>query len=112
MGGAHSRNKGAKWERDVAKAFATIYPDACRGIGQTRRGSDHADVEGTPYFCECKVGIRPNIYAAMAQAKAATDGRPCMVVARKNSTGGSAPSVDTVTLELDVFLSLLRGEAP
>ena len=103
---ARSRTKGAAFERLVAHALATIYPDACRGVGQARRGSDLADVEGTPWWVECKVGQRPNIHGALRQARDATDGRPCLVVARKNGAGGR-PAVDTVTMSLGDFLRLL-----
>ena len=108
MSGARSRNKGAKWERDAAALLAEVFPDAKRGIGQTRMGSDGADVEGTPYWVECKVGQRPNIYAAIEQSVAATDGRPWLVVSRKNSTGGGVASVDAVTMSVESLLSLLR----
>jgi len=105
--GARSRRKGASFEREVARLLEPAYPEAVRGIGQTRRGSDHADVEGTPWWVECKVGQRPNIYAAVAQSVEAGDERPWLVVARKNSSGGGAASVDTVTMSVESFLRLV-----
>ena len=109
MSGARSRRKGARFELIVAHALG-----GRRGF-QRRSGSDEADVEGVslpvlgPVWIECKVGQRPNLYAALAQAAEATDGRPVVVVARKNSPGGSSPSVDTVTLRLADFLRLVEG---
>jgi hypothetical protein len=105
--GARSRRKGAQWERDVANRLAECYPRAIRGVGQAQADSPLADVEGTPWWVECKVGQRPNIYAAIRQSEEARDDRPYLVVARKNSPGGSAPSVDTVTMSLDEFARLV-----
>lgn len=81
--GRRSRVKGATWERALANFLKGVcWEDAKRGIGQTRAAGEVCDVEGTPLWIEAKVGRRPNIKAALEQAEAATDGRPCVVVAR------------------------------
>ena len=109
MGGSRSRRKGQVWERFVAALF-----DGHRGT-QSRSGSDDADVEGVsfpvlgPVWLECKVGQRPNIYGAIAQAEEATDGRPVVVVARRNAPHSSQQPVDTVTLKLRDFVRLVEG---
>lgn len=101
----NSRRKGAQWERDVANMLRPIWPDAERGIGQTRQGSEVADVDGCPYRIECKVGKQPNIWKVMVQARTdaakAKDTRPVLVVAKKDR------EPPTATLELDQFLKLM-----
>lgn len=64
------RAKGHKWEREVANLLKPIFPEARRGLSQTRDGNECADVEGTPFHVECKRGRKTNIKAAMAQALA------------------------------------------
>lgn len=100
---ASQRRKGAQWERTLAKRWrdSGLYPDAWRGAGQSRRGSDVPDVDGTPWWVECKVGARPNVLAALAQAEGATDGRPPLVVAKRDR---EAP---VVCMRLDDFEVLL-----
>ena len=66
--GKMQRDKGARFERWVANALKHLWPESRRGILQTRSSSEVADVEGTPYWIECKHQKRPNIHAAMAQA--------------------------------------------
>ncbi len=96
--GRRSRQKGAQGERDVANELRSVYPDAARGgLLQTQygRGSNACDVEHTPWWIEVKRGARPNIQGAMEQAVADTDGRPPLVVTRKDR----GPWLCTMTLE-------------
>lgn len=84
--GKASRDKGKRGEREVAILLREAFPwlDPHRGM-QSRSGSDAADVEGTPWFCEVKrVKARADIKGAMAQAIEATDGRPPVVFSRVN----------------------------
>lgn len=104
MGGAHSRRKGAQGERDIALAMRTVFPGAKRGIGQARSAGEVADVEGTPYWVECKRGKKCNVRAAYAQAMAATDGRPVVVVVRDD---GGEPMV---YMSLEDWLDTAGGE--
>ncbi len=110
--GARSRRKGAAFERWVANALSECYPDAIRGVGQAQASSPLADVEGSPWWVECKVGQRPNIYAAIRQAEEARDERPWLIVARKNSSGGGIASVDTVTMSVERFVRLVGRPQP
>ncbi len=85
MSGLRSRRKGAGFERAIANRWAeSIYPDAKRGLVQSRSAKEGPDVEGTPWWVECKAGKSPRLWAALAQAQAATDGRPCVVVAKRD----------------------------
>jgi hypothetical protein len=96
--GRKSRTKGAQGERDVANELRSVYPDAARGgLLQTQYGtaSNACDVEHTPWWIEVKRGQRPNIQGAYDQATDATDGRPVLVVTRKDRSDWLA----TMTLE-------------
>lgn len=99
--GSHSRNKGARGELEVAKILAAVYPKAERSYHQARSGSDASDVEGTPWFVECKIGKRPNIRGAFTQCCAATDGRPVLVCTREDRAEW------LVTLKLADFVRLV-----
>ena len=98
--GKHSRNKGSSFEREMANEFKKVYPGARRGIGQARSAKEVSDVDGTPWWVECKVGKRTNIPAAFDQATEATDGRDIIVVSHND--GG----FNFVTMTLAVFLKL------
>ncbi len=103
--GRRSRAKGAQGERDVANALQAIYPDASRGgllQTQYRRGAPACDVEGTPWWIEVKRGARPNIQGAYDQAVGDTDGRPPLVITRKDR------SAWLCTLPLDRFVDLIK----
>jgi len=103
--GRRSRQKGAQGERDVANELRVIYPDAARGgLLQTQygRGSNACDVEHTPWWVEVKRGARPNIQGAFEQATDETDGRPPLVVSRKDR------SVWLATMSLERFIHLVR----
>lgn len=82
MGGKASRTKGHNFERKVANALKPIWPGAVRGT-QTRGGtSQEPDVDGTPYYIECKKGKRTNIKAALKQALDGSDGRPPVAISQ------------------------------
>lgn len=52
----------------MARRMREFYPNAYRGE-QTRFGTAQApDVDGTPWWIECKVGAQPNIKNALEQA--------------------------------------------
>lgn len=70
----NSRNKGARYERELAKAFRAEGYDARRGQQYCGANGD-ADVIGLPgVHVEAKRVERLNLYDAMAQAK--RDARP------------------------------------
>lgn len=99
--GAMQRRKGARFEVEVAKAFAILFPKARRGIGQARAAGEVADVEGTPFWPECKRGAGSTVDAALAQATEATDGRVPIAVIRRNGKRATA------SMFLDDYLVLL-----
>jgi hypothetical protein len=87
--GKAQRDKGKRGEREVAEALRAVYPDAKRGW-QSRAGSDAPDVDGTPWWVEVKIGKAPPIWPAWKQANTATDGRPPLVVVRRDREGALA----------------------
>lgn len=81
--GRNARAKGATWERELAKLLRPIWPSAERCLAQTRTARrEGCDVEGTPYWIECKYGRKVNLVDALAQAERDSDGRPALVIAR------------------------------
>jgi hypothetical protein len=98
--GSSSRRKGHNFERETAEFFRRFFPNARRGLAQTRNSGETADVEETPYWVECKRG-KVNITAALRQAREQTDGRLPIVVYKfdRERVG--------VAMDLDVFEKLL-----
>ena len=54
MSGKRSRDKGARFELFLEKAFTAVFPDAHRMGGSQARDPKYADVEGTPFRVEGK----------------------------------------------------------
>lgn len=77
------REKGKRGERSAAEALRVVYPQARRGW-QARDGADAPDVDGTPWWVESKVGRNPPLWPAWRQALEDTDGRPPLVIARRD----------------------------
>jgi len=68
--GKMQRDKGARFEREVAKIFREALPgcDAKRGL-QTRGGAAEVpDVQAGPFAIECKVGKKPPVRFALDTA--------------------------------------------
>lgn len=53
MSGSHSRTKGHSYERAIAIFYRTLGFPAKRTL-QSREGFEGADVQGTPWWVECK----------------------------------------------------------
>ena len=69
MAGRAARRKGHDWERQLARLFKEVMPDAQvrRGL-QYRSGEEAPDVELPCFFIEAKRHKRTNIKAALKQA--------------------------------------------
>lgn len=100
--GRKARAKGQRGEREFATRLRDLYPDAHRGA-QSRSGRDGSDVEGTPWWVECKTLARISAFRHLDQAERDTDGRPVLVRLREDGDTRGA-----VLLREDVFLDLLR----
>ena len=107
MGGKMSRTKGHTFERWVANAFKTVFPDARRGLQY--RDPRECDVEGTPLRVECKrlklVHSR-DIVGALMQAKGDgerhEDDRLCIAVTKADRRE------TLVHMTFDTFLSMVE----
>ena len=102
--GKLSRDKGARWEREVAKALRAIDPASKRtGYHQVAQGGsqDACDVSAGLFWAECKVGARPPILGALRQAEAGCPvGRFPIAVCKVDRQAA------TVTMSLETFLEL------
>lgn len=84
--GKMQRNKGASFERLVAKKIAAVRPDlmAKRGLGQARSASEVPDVDVPGLWIECKHHIKVDVDKAMEQAERVAGDRTPVVVYRHN----------------------------
>ena len=102
--------KGASYERTVASLLEPVYPNAQRGIGQSRFGGEVPDVKGTPFWIEAKHRKAPNILAAVLQAieakRVSRDAQhahlPVLAITRRNG------HPDLATMQLTDFLALMK----
>ena len=86
MGGKMSRNKGARFERTVARLLTENGWPATRGC-QFQGGADSPDVRATtfPWHLECKAVERLDLYGAMTQAIADSGGQKMPAVVHKRN---------------------------
>ena len=96
-----SRYKGIRFESDTARELRENFPHAKRGLQS--RGEEVPDIDGTPYWVECKRMRRVNPYDAYLQAEKNSDGRPPIAIVKQDR----GPT--TVTMSLDLFLKLTKG---
>lgn len=112
MSGRRSREKGARWEREVARRVRDVLGvEARRGFQY--RGAEAPDIiiEGLPLHIECKAGKRPPILAALEQAERdAAEGAIPVVVVKPDK------KEPTVTMRLEDWLAVIapwaRRERP
>lgn len=104
MSGAHSRRKGAAFERYLVQRFREVLigADVKRGL-QYRSGVEAPDVELPCFFLEAKHHARTNIREALRQAIGnAPEGRWPIAVCKDDH------ATPIVAMELDDFLDLVR----
>lgn len=101
MSGKLSRNKGKGYEREIANELKPYWGENVKRGWQSRAGDEDPDVDGTPFWIECKRGKKTNHRAAFRQAEEATDGRPVLVFCRDDR------EETIVSMKLSVFKSFL-----
>tara|TARA_R100001594_G_scaffold150632_2_gene212932 strand:+ start:1566 stop:1928 length:363 start_codon:yes stop_codon:yes gene_type:complete len=109
--GKLSRNKGARFEREVANALKDVFgPKTIRSSGQCFSGDTRADVDCPELWVECKVGKRPNIKGALEQAEEARDengsDKICIAVCKWDR------EKPTITMRLEDFVEILKKAFP
>ena len=120
--GKRSRDKGAAWERAVARLIRERTGLDCqRTAMQARGGSERPDIDGEAvrdWWVEVKVGAKPNPRAALRQAlkdesaawtagrqtEAGPRSRRCVAICRDNGAG-SRPAFDFAVMRFDDWLS-------
>ena len=109
----NSKQKGARFERELARIFREHgYDDARRTAQYCGNTGDASDVIGLPgLHVEAKHQERMTLYDWMAQAKRDAKGKRLPAVFHKKN---NAPIL--VTMELDDFLEIYKeweaGQAP
>lgn len=103
--GKLSRAKGRTFEQVIARRLRPLFGDSVKRGYQRRGGKEACDVEGTPFWIECKHGKAISLRAALAQAICDTDDRPCVVVAKDD--GWREP---VVVMRFEDWLDLARRE--
>lgn len=101
-----TRKKGVTYERSVAHRLAEVWPEAKRGLQFYGHGAGVPDVDGTPFFVECKHRQRVYVAKAMERAVGDSDGRPPVVIWKENH------GEELVTMKLTDWLELAKGRAP
>jgi len=110
VGGTSSRDKGKRWEREVARLFRDAMPGETvkRGFQSRFGGSEEADVECPIYHIEAKHQQSVNIWASMRQARddasARGLGKVPVVVAKRDARKDEPIAV----LRLVDFLDLVE----
>lgn len=76
--GRANRRRGHQFQREVAELFRRWFPKARRGL-QDRDGEEFCDVEGTPYWIECKRRKKYLTVKALWE-EIVSDGRPVLMI--------------------------------
>ena len=102
--GKLSRDKGKRWEREIAQLFREAMPGERIHRGwQARDGADAPDVVVPVFWIEAKVGKCPPVIRALEQATlAAPKGRVPIAVCKQDRC------VPTVTMTLENFLEFVK----
>jgi len=117
--GARSRTKGKRWERSVAQLLRGVFPATYRARQDRRGGAgtgEGADVEGTPFWIECKHHQVVNHRSALRQARAVQaergDSRPRVAVCKEDRPPpdwrvGLPLEPPTAVMELAAWIALV-----
>jgi len=115
VGGRHSRNKGKRFEREVADRMRALFPEAAASIKrgwQSRAGHDAADVEGVPYlWIEAKAHrvapLRPALTQAIEARDAAKSTKLPVAICKSDR---EAPVVVMLLEDFEALVIALRGD--
>lgn len=103
---AAERRKGVAFEREVARALRSVFERAERGF-QFRDGSDAApDVDGTPWWIECKNRKTVKLKEWWETAVVQNDGRDPLLVIKR---AGFPLEKCLVVMHFETFLSIVEN---
>lgn len=108
--GKHSRNKGARFEREVANALQEATGVECaRELTETRAGNIGDVTTDLPLVVQAKCGKLPPIWKAVQEAEQAAGGtgKHPVAIVRRNGTNRHDPAVDLAVLPLADFLEII-----
>lgn len=106
MSGRKSRNKGAAWEREVAKVLTNVTGTACRRqLRQYQIGGSDIETK-LPIAVECKTGYRISVAAAIEQAEKNAEFEEIPFVWVKQNRKGKGP-LRYIVISEEHFLPML-----
>ena len=106
MSGRKSRNKGAAWEREVAKVLTNVTGTACRRqLRQYQIGGSDIETK-LPIAVECKTGYRISVAAAIEQAEGNAEFEEIPFVWVKQNRKGKGP-LRYIVISEEHFLPML-----
>jgi hypothetical protein len=119
VSGRKSRNKGRRWEQDVARRMRAIFTsEEIRRGWQSREGDDEPDVVGVPHFwVECKRQKRTNFRAALRQARGDSPEDLLPLAVCRDDPGTGTAGVDSRTYavmymsDFEKLLAILAAKA-
>jgi hypothetical protein len=105
--GKYSRDKGARFERDIASVFRALFPLATIKRGSQAAGATEGDIciPDLPVRLECKVGSHP--YPAAALDQCTRDARPNETPIAITRTDRCVPMVSMGLASYIIMLALL-----
>jgi len=106
VSGRKSRDKGATWEREVARLLTSLTGFECsRRLRQYQVGGSDIETE-LPLAIECKTGYRISIKGALDQASKGAEAGEMPFVWGKQNCKGKGPS-RYIAIKEEYFLPML-----
>ena len=101
MGGNHSRNKGAQFERDIVNKFKEIYPEAARNFEYLPGAELGVDIFCGPFKIQCKRYAKYCNPSKISECTTDSKGVPILI-----TKGDRLPSM--VVINLEAFIEILK----
>ena len=103
--GKHQREKGHRWEREIAKRLGEIFKDHDVKRGFQYRGGEQPDVCCPAFWVEAKHHKRVNLRKALEQAQSDSDGTgKCPVAICKDDN-----KTPVVVMTFEDWLDLIKS---
>ncbi|MFZ8933231.1 MAG: hypothetical protein ACO2ZP_04965 [Bacteriovoracaceae bacterium] len=102
MSGKMSRNKGASYEREVARKFREFYPEAKRNVTECQQGQGIDILDTGPLDIQCKRKRKYSPITAIEEVPRVEGRIPVLITRGDNKE-------DVACLYLKDFLAILKG---